>query len=79
MSDLLWPLIRAGLFRFDPETTEIIACEQSAVIPVGVIDLNGVLGGSDIDIDVFDDHRTEFAADIPGAIARKCRSREHSG
>ena len=36
MSDLLWPLIRAGLFRFDPETAHGLSVKglKSGILPV---------------------------------------------
>jgi hypothetical protein len=66
-------------FRLKAERTEIIADERFAVITIFGIDRDCIADRTDIDIDILNDHRTEAAADIPGAIARKCRGGEHGG
>jgi hypothetical protein len=35
-----------------------------------MVDRDDVVRGTPIEFDVFDDHRSEFATNVPGAIAR---------
>jgi hypothetical protein len=74
-----------GHLRFQPERTQVVADEQGAVIAIFMIENElGVPGlhrsaGWKKDLRVFDDHRTEIATNVPGAIARKGWSCEQGG
>jgi hypothetical protein len=81
--DFVEPSALVCNFRLDPERSEIVTGEQRAVEPVFMIDFDLAVAsrdgwrGTKCVGDVLDNHRAEIAPDIPGAVARDCRRREH--
>ncbi len=77
--DLIHVSMLVAALGLDAETAEVVADEQSGVVILLIINSEGIIDRAEIDVHVFHDHRAEFATDVPGAIARKCRRSEHGG
>jgi len=54
----------------NPEASEIVSSEHATVDTIIMVDLSDGVGGTLVEFDIFDDHRSEFATNVPGAIAR---------
>ena len=70
----------AGL-GFEAEAAEVVTDDAAEVVAGLVIDADRVVGAADIEVGVFEDHRTPVELDIPRVIAshrrRSQRSRRH--
>ena len=73
-----------GDLGLDAERTEIVADEQGRIVAVIVVEseLRGAAARNgrreaEVEVDVFDDHPTEIATDVPGVIAREGRRGEY--
>ncbi|EZP50104.1 hypothetical protein BW41_03220 [Sphingomonas sp. RIT328] len=66
-------------FGFDAECTEIVADHAIDVVAVVVVDGSSARDGADVIVDVFDDHRAAFDANVPRLVAGEGGSGERGG
>ena len=64
-------------FGFDPDRAEIVTNETAEVIAGVVILGELVFDAIDVEVEVFDQHRTAFDLHVPLAVTCKCRRCEH--
>src|SRR5690606_30560221 len=65
------PLIRR--FGLKAESAEVVAGIDATIVAVVVVDRDRVFRRADINVGVFDDHRTEIGTDVERAVTRESR------